>query len=501
MPENPAAARTPAATPPRPNPALESQGMGRSAVAPDAGARASASLSLDAANAARRSAQTSASMANIDAQHQRARAATVMQASSRSVPALLANLRANPVMLFGAVAVLFGIGFGIYVYLQVAQPGLFTRQAAKQPDTFAPPPLPSAPSTPSQEANPLPTDVAGAQPLPGAPANPAVAVPASASTAGTLPAAATAAGTPTAAAAPAFAAAVPERGAVAGAGGGPVSAASVIGGPRPAEPPRDGAPSAARAGELPREGPLARAADLAPERGSIAPRPEARRPPPAPEPVRAAAAPAEIAAARERIAITPAAGQPKLNPSLSLAYTTLQSGDLQQARSLYSRVLQSEPLNVDALLGLAYVAAQENRSDDAVRFYVRILQVNPRHAAAQAALIGLMGRANAVESESRLKTLIAREPSAFLHFVLGNLYADQSLWAQAQQAYFQAHHLEPENPDYAYNLAVGLDHVTQRKLALNFYRRAEQLAASQGRSNFSLAHARERISSLSSQLE
>ena len=42
--------------------------------------------------------------------------------------------------------------------------------------------------------------------------------------------------------------------------------------------------------------------------------------------------------------------------------------------------------------------------------------------------------------------------------MLGNLYADQSQWAPAQQAYFQAHHLEPDNPDYAYNLAVGLDH-------------------------------------------
>jgi tetratricopeptide (TPR) repeat protein len=136
-----------------------------------------------------------------------------------------------------------------------------------------------------------------------------------------------------------------------------------------------------------------------------------------------------------------------------------------------------------------------------LRFYVRILQVNPRHGAAQGALIGLMGRANPVESESRLKQLISREPSAFLHFILGNLYADQSLWAQAQQAYFQAHHLEPDNPDYAYNLAVGLDHISQRKLALDFYRSAEQLAASQGRSIFNLAHARERISSLSSQLE
>ena len=206
-------------------------------------------------------------------------------------------------------------------------------------------------------------------------------------------------------------------------------------------------------------------------------------------------------AGRERIAVSPTASQPRLNPTLSQAYTLLQAGNLEEARTLYNRLSQAEPLNVDVLLGLAYIAAQENRTEDASKHYLRILQLNPRHAVAQAALIGLMGRADPSASESRLKQLIAREPSAFLHFILGNLYADQSHWSQAQQSYFQAHHLEPDNPDYAYNLAIGLDHLRQGKLALNFYRRADQLASAQGRSNFNLSHARERIRILSSQLE
>ena len=78
--------------------------------------------------------------------------------------------------------------------------------------------------------------------------------------------------------------------------------------------------------------------------------------------------------------------------------------------------------------------------------------------------------------------------------------AHMGLW-QAQQAYFQAYHLEPANPDYAYNVAVGLDHLGQRKLALEFYRRAEQLALQRGRSNFEPAHARERINKLGAEPE
>jgi tetratricopeptide (TPR) repeat protein len=206
-------------------------------------------------------------------------------------------------------------------------------------------------------------------------------------------------------------------------------------------------------------------------------------------------------ARQEGIRVSESTTQARLNPLATQAYAQLQSGNLQEARASYSKLTQAEPLNADALLGLAYIAAQENRTEDATKLYLRILQLNPRHAAAQGALIGLVGRADPAASETRLKQLIAREPSAFLHFILGNLYADQSMWSQAQQSYFQAHHLEPDNPDYAYNLAVGLDHLRQSKLALNFYRRAEQLAASQGRANFNLSHARERISALNSQLE
>jgi tetratricopeptide (TPR) repeat protein len=208
-----------------------------------------------------------------------------------------------------------------------------------------------------------------------------------------------------------------------------------------------------------------------------------------------------IAARRERIAVNASAAQPRVNPVLAQAYTALQAGNMDEARSLYAKLIQSEPLNVDGLLGSAYVAAQENRSDDAMALYLRILQINPRQASAQAALIGLMGKADPIASETRLKQLIAREPSAFLHFVLGNLYADQSLWSQAQQAYFQSHNLEPNNPDYAYNLAIGLDHLRQKKLALSFYTRAEQLATAAGRANFNVAHARERIGILTSQLD
>ena len=45
-------------------------------------------------------------------------------------------------------------------------------------------------------------------------------------------------------------------------------------------------------------------------------------------------------------------------------------------------------------------------------------------------------------------------------------------WPDAQQAYFRAYSSVPDNADYAFNLAVGLDRLSQRKLALSYYQRA-----------------------------
>ena len=126
-----------------------------------------------------------------------------------------------------------------------------------------------------------------------------------------------------------------------------------------------------------------------------------------------------------------------------------------------------------------------------------MLELEPRNAAAQAGLIGILGRADPQAAETRIKQLIGREPSTgFLQFALGIAYIDQKRWPDAQQAFFQAHQLQPENPDYAYNLAVALEHIGQPKAALDFYRRAVQLATAKGRADFSVTTAEERIGKL-----
>ena len=214
----------------------------------------------------------------------------------------------------------------------------------------------------------------------------------------------------------------------------------------------------------------------------------------------------EVSAAAEAtsgntIVVSRGTAEPAMNPLLLQAYAALQAGRLDEAQRAYSQLAAAEPASIDAALGLAAVAVRRGDTSDAIRHYLRILELDPRNALAQSGLIALLGRADPMAAESKLRQLIAREPSAHLYFTLGNLYADQSQWSAAQQSYFQAHHLDAANPDYAYNLAVGLEHVSQRKLALGYYRRAVELAAARGRANFNLPQAQERIGKLAAQVD
>ena len=66
--------------------------------------------------------------------------------------------------------------------------------------------------------------------------------------------------------------------------------------------------------------------------------------------------------------------------------------------------------------------------------------------------------------------------SPVLYFALGNLYAQQSRWSEAQQAYFRAYAGDPDNADFLFNLAVSLDHLHQNKLAAQYYQMALKTA-------------------------
>ena len=191
----------------------------------------------------------------------------------------------------------------------------------------------------------------------------------------------------------------------------------------------------------------------------------------------APASPTDGAAFKIRRTSTP----DKLHPRLAQAYDEWRAGNLAAAQRDYERVLRSDPNNRNALLGLGAIAVRNGQWDEASQRYTELLRLNPRDSIAQAGLIAVHENADPLRSESQIKLLLRSEPDApHLHFTLGNLYAEQNRWGEAQVAYFNAYRLQNENPDYAYNLAVSLDQLGKGVPAAEYYRRALELAAVEG---------------------
>ncbi|MDD5240472.1 MAG: tetratricopeptide repeat protein [Sulfuricella sp.] len=184
----------------------------------------------------------------------------------------------------------------------------------------------------------------------------------------------------------------------------------------------------------------------------------------------------------------------QVNPTLSGAYQAFISGNIEVAQQQYHKILQQEPNNRDALLGLAAVALNRKQTGQAAAYYAKLLELDPSDPEALAGLIGSQGQIDPVQSESRLKKILAQNPQAgAIHFALGNLYSQQSRWAEAQQAYFRAYSSTPGNADYAFNLAISLEHLSQGKLALDYYQRA---LAQSGPASFDKLAVQRRIQEL-----
>ena len=185
------------------------------------------------------------------------------------------------------------------------------------------------------------------------------------------------------------------------------------------------------------------------------------------------------------------------NEMLSQAYKAYQDGHITAAKSLYESVLKNSPDNRDAHLGLGAIAISNNDRKSAYSHYVHVLELNPLDTIAMSSLIALSNSADPVKDESAIKVLIQRDDKIpYLYFMLGNVYAKQKRWNEAQQAFFDAYRLDSSNPDYVLNLAVSLDRIGQYDAALDYYKSAVALSQNSS-AKFDFVTVNNRINTLS----
>jgi len=154
------------------------------------------------------------------------------------------------------------------------------------------------------------------------------------------------------------------------------------------------------------------------------------------------------------------------------AYAAYGIGDNQLALSLYNKVLEVDSANRNALLARAAIHMQDGKIDAAIRDYQALLLANPKDSLAMSSLLAV-GSFSPQETESQLKLMIRETPdSPYLNFALANAYGAQKRWQEAQPHYFTALQNNPSDPNYAYNLAVSLEHISQPSSAITYYQRA-----------------------------
>lgn len=203
----------------------------------------------------------------------------------------------------------------------------------------------------------------------------------------------------------------------------------------------------------------------------------------------------QLAKDAQGIQIRKGSSDAQIHPALSNAYQAFLAGDSVKAEQQYQIVLNQEANNRDALIGLAAIALNQRNAEKAGAYYGKLLELDPNDPDAIAGLTSLQ-QGDPVQSESRLKKALNQHPNAgAILFALGNLYAQQTRWSDAQQSYFRAYTTQTSNADYAYNLAISLDRLNQFKLAKEYYQRALD-AGQSGPGNFNRSSVQKRIAEL-----
>ena len=144
---------------------------------------------------------------------------------------------------------------------------------------------------------------------------------------------------------------------------------------------------------------------------------------------------------------------------LEQGYAALQAGDIQEAYQQYNAALQQEPENANAQFGVAATAQRLGQHEMARKLYTKLLQNNPRNLEALNNYLVLLSEDAPLDARQELLALEQRNPDfdpipAQIAAIDGQLGDFPSAVANMQKAVS----LAPENVSYRYNLAVLLDH-------------------------------------------
>lgn len=164
------------------------------------------------------------------------------------------------------------------------------------------------------------------------------------------------------------------------------------------------------------------------------------------------------------------------NQLVAQAYNEYQMQNYDQALKIYQRAVQYDPYSRDANLGIAASAQFLGDYKLAEQHFRHLLSLEPDDAAAFSGLLNLpSARGGIIELELQQHARQQGGPAA-LFAILGNYFARNIRWSEAESAYSTALQGDNSNADYLYNYAVVLDNLARHRESIHYYSRALQAA-------------------------
>lgn len=159
------------------------------------------------------------------------------------------------------------------------------------------------------------------------------------------------------------------------------------------------------------------------------------------------------------------------------AYDLYQKGEYELSLSKYTQAYRQSPINQDVLLGMVATHTKLGQPDLANVYHQKLknLGFEQDGKVTTDASKALSDRPIPPTPNLLLAQLKKTPNDAQLNFAVATLFAKQGDWQKAQNYYFKAHQFAPNNPNYAFNLAVSLEHLGHSKTALSFYKKTKNL--------------------------
>ncbi|MCE2927062.1 MAG: tetratricopeptide repeat protein [Rickettsiales bacterium] len=166
-----------------------------------------------------------------------------------------------------------------------------------------------------------------------------------------------------------------------------------------------------------------------------------------------------------------------LDYELEKAYDALVTGQPSLAIEIYKNILTNDPNNKGALFGLATTYHRSGQLDQARNYYGKLLAIAPKHRDGLNNFLVLLADEAPEQALAKMEELAKRNPDfspipaqmAVIHQRLGNN-------EQATEHMFRAVALAPENMVYRYNLAIMLDKQKKYDEAARLYKQLIEAA-------------------------